>query len=97
MKTKGFFITLVVLGFLAQPALAKPNRLSDSEVKKAIIAESIAGWSGNCACPFNRARNGSACGKRSAWSKAGGYAPVCYENEVTPEMIREWRARRGEN
>lgn len=96
MKKKGLLITFVALTLLAPSALAKSNRLSDSEVKKAIIAESIAGWSGNCACPFNRARNGSACGKRSAWSRAGGYAPVCYENEVTAEMIRDWRARKGE-
>ena len=33
------------------------------------------------------ARNGSACGGRSAWSRQGGYAPLCYENDVTPAMI----------
>ncbi|EKS7117776.1 hypothetical protein EKN76_11930 [Enterobacter bugandensis] len=74
-------------------AVAKANALSDSQVKNEIIAESIADYPGVCACPFNQARNGSSCGRRSAWSKAGGYSPICYQNEVTAEMIKEWRER----
>ena len=64
---------------------------ADDQVKQQIIEASIASYPGVCACPFNRARNGSACGRRSAWSKAGGYAPVCYKKEVTQEMIKRWR------
>ncbi|MGX4911673.1 hypothetical protein ACUYGN_21105 [Enterobacter chengduensis] len=74
-------------------AVAKTNILSDAQVKDKIIAESIADYPGVCACPFNQARNGSSCGRRSAWSKAGGYSPICYQNEVTAEMIKEWRER----
>ncbi|ELQ3994839.1 hypothetical protein RNP97_002048 [Enterobacter bugandensis] len=74
-------------------AVAKANALSDTQVKNEIIAESIADYPGVCACPFNQARNGSSCGRRSAWSKAGGYSPICYQNEVTAEMIKEWRER----
>ncbi|ENB7196960.1 hypothetical protein ABIH54_003609 [Enterobacter bugandensis] len=74
-------------------AVAKANALSDTQVKNEIIAESIADYPGVCACPFNQARNGSSCGRHSAWSKAGGYSPICYQNEVTAEMIKEWRER----
>ncbi|MBE3488468.1 hypothetical protein IM284_00435 [Enterobacter cloacae complex sp. P12RS] len=74
-------------------AVAKANALSDTQVKNEIIAESIADYPGVCACPFNQARNGSSCGRRSAWSKAGGYSPICYQNEVTAEMIKEWQER----
>lgn len=56
---------------IASEGLAKTQALSDAQVKKEIIAESIADYPGPCACPYNQARNGSACGKRSAWSKAG--------------------------
>ena len=35
--------------------------------------------------------NGSSCGGRSAWSKAGGYSPICYKKEVTKEMVKAWR------
>lgn len=73
-------------------ALADP---SDAEVKELIIQESIASYTGNCPCPYNRAANGSKCGKRSAWSRAGGYSPICYPEEVTPQMIAEWRRASG--
>ncbi|EOY5380202.1 hypothetical protein ACXYXE_003109 [Cronobacter dublinensis] len=72
------------------PALAA---LSDDQVKEQIIQESIADYPGNCPCPYNTMRNGRACGGRSAWSREGGYSPVCYKREVTVQMIREWRER----
>ena len=82
--------------FFGNIAVAKEN-LSDDKVKQAIIDESIAAYPGTCACPFNSARNGSSCGRRSAWSKAGGYSPICYKKEVTKEMIKDWRASHSDN
>jgi len=29
-----------------------------------------------------------------AWSKPGGYTPICYPNEVTPEMKNQWLAKK---
>jgi hypothetical protein len=37
-------------------------------------------YSGNCACPYDRASDGSLCGARSAWSRSGGASPQCYSN-----------------
>ena len=65
--------------------------LSDQQVKKRIIADSIDAYPGKCPCPYNAARNGSACGGRSAWSRKGGYAPICYEREIDDEKVRTWR------
>jgi len=73
------------------PLSAKPG-LSDSEVRQRVIAESIASYPGNCPCPYNSARNGSSCGGRSAWSRAGGYAPLCYPKDVTKADIAQYRA-----
>jgi hypothetical protein len=70
---------------------AQNSKLSDAQVKRDIINESIAQYPGNCPCPYNTARNGSSCGKRSAYSRPGGYAPICYDNDVTQKMIQEWR------
>jgi len=70
---------------------AKSTRQSDDEIRQLIIEDSIASYPGVCACPFNSARNGSSCGRRSAWSKQGGYAPICYKKEVSKEMVDEWR------
>ncbi|WP_304168016.1 hypothetical protein [Lonsdalea britannica] len=70
---------------------AKTPILSDEQVKKAIIQDSINEYPGNCPCPYNSAKNGSRCGGRSAWSRAGGYAPICYDSDVSKQMIEEWR------
>lgn len=67
------------------------KKLSESQIKKLIIQESIDSYPGNCPCPYNVASNGSSCGRRSAYSRAGGYSPICYDTDVTKEMIKEWR------
>jgi hypothetical protein len=87
------FLLILLLLFLAAPAGAQ--QLTDDQVKQQIIAESIASYPGNCPCPYNRAANGSKCGKRSAWSRAGGYSPICYPEEVTTEMVSAWRINHG--
>ena len=83
VKRLGTAVLVLLCAFIASAAAA--------QVKQQIIEASITSYPGVCACPFNRARNGSSCGRRSAWSKAGGYAPVCYKKEVTQEMIKRWR------
>jgi hypothetical protein len=70
---------------------SEPKRLSDAQIKKVLVEESIAAYDGNCPCPYSRARNGSRCGKRSAYSREGGAAPLCYEHDVTAEMVRAYR------
>ncbi|WP_420878731.1 hypothetical protein [Rahnella aceris] len=80
-----------MLALMSLPVSAKQVKTSDGAIKQAIINESIESYPGNCPCPYNSARNGSSCGKRSAWSRAGGYAPICYKDEVTQEMINKWK------
>lgn len=67
------------------------KRLSDAQIKKLLIEESIAAYEGSCPCPYSRARNGSLCGKRSAHSRAGGAAPLCFDPDVSAEMVRTYR------
>lgn len=95
MKMSSLIVSLLFLLFSFFPNViqAKQQKFTDNQIKELIIEESIASYPGVCACPFNRARNGSSCGRRSAWSKAGGYSPICYKDEVTQEMIEEWRER----
>ena len=83
-------VMLFVLASISY-ADAAPKKPTDTQIKKAIIKESIEQYPGNCPCPYNTARNGSSCGRRSAYSRAGGYAPICYESDVTKEMVKEWR------
>lgn len=64
-----------------------------AEIARLIIARSIASYSGNCPCPYNYDRAGRLCGKRSAHSRPGGASPICFEADVTPEMIAGFRPR----
>lgn len=72
---------------------AKDTKIPDSAIIQLLIDDSIDAYSGNCPCPYNAARNGSRCGKRSAYSKPGGYAPLCFKEDVTKEMVQEYRHR----
>jgi len=87
-------ILLILSIFLSFSALAKSN-LSDAQVKQQMINDSIASYSGNCPCPYNTASNGSRCGRRSAYTKPGGYAPLCYDTDITSQMIKQYRGRNG--
>ncbi|WP_421301476.1 hypothetical protein [Aeromonas veronii] len=88
-------LALLSIGFAVSAKEQVPDaKLVDEQVKQQIIQESIDSYPGNCPCPYNLARNGSRCGKRSAWSRAGGYAPICYKEEITDEMVSEWREKR---
>jgi hypothetical protein len=69
----------------------KKKKLSDAQVRQILIDESIAAYSGNCPCPYNRASNGSRCGKRSAYNRAGGEAPLCFAQDVSAEMVQAYR------
>jgi len=84
-------LAMAVTLFWADATEAKTTKQTDDQIRQLIIEDSIASYPGVCACPFNAARNGSSCGGRSAWSKQGGYAPVCYKKEVSQEMVDEWR------
>ena len=83
---------LAVLFVLALALPAAAQQITDDQVTQQIIAESIASYPGRCPCPYNLAKNGSRCGGRSAWSRAGGYSPLCYPEDVTPAMVAAWRA-----
>jgi hypothetical protein len=93
-------MTKVGTSFIAALALlsaftvnAKETRLTDAAIAQILIEDSIAHYSGACPCPYNAARNGSRCGKRSAYSRPGGYSPLCFKEDVTKEMVQEYRAR----
>lgn len=71
------------------PAPAIP----DSVVIQRIIAESLKGYPGSCPCPYNKDRGGRRCGKRSAYSKPRGYAPICFPQDVSKAMIEAFSGR----
>jgi len=67
------------------------DTLTDAEVRARLVAESIRGYPGNCPCPEYRDAAGRRCGARSAHSRAGGRAVLCYPEDVTDEALRRYR------
>lgn len=66
---------------------------SDAEIRDQLIQQSIASYRGNCPCPYNVDRAGRHCGARSAYSKLGGAAVLCYSGDVSDEMVMRLRMR----
>ena len=82
-----------ILILLLSPALAwGAAGPSDDQVRQAIIQQSIAQYPGNCPCPYSRAKNGSTCGKRSAYSRPGGASPLCFPADVGGAAVSAYRA-----
>jgi hypothetical protein len=76
------------------PRKAHPEHKTMAEyaVVAFLMAASVFGYTGNCACPHYTAANGSRCGKRSAYDKPNGAKPLCYPTDVTPQMLNAFRA-----
>jgi hypothetical protein len=64
---------------------------TDDQIRQAIIQQSIASYSGSCPCPYNVARNGSSCGRRSAYSRPGGASPMCYPTDVPQSAVEQYK------
>jgi hypothetical protein len=79
---------LAALGGIAAPAQAQ----SDAAIRRMIVRASIASYPRNCPCPYNTDRAGRSCGRRSAYSRPGGYSPRCYPSDVTAAEVKAYRA-----
>jgi hypothetical protein len=86
-------VLAILASLLSTASLAKApaSALSDQHIAEQLIQQSISRYPGNCPCPYNSTANGRACGKRSAYSRPGGQAPLCYAEDVTPDMIKRYR------
>jgi Bacterial SH3 domain len=73
--------------------VAAPTLAEISRAKAEIIRQSIASYPGSCPCPYNSDKAGRRCGGRSAWSKPGGYSPICYESDISEERLQTYFAR----
>ncbi len=74
-----------------QPVAKIAPPLATAAIAKLLIAASISNYSGSCACPYQTDRGGRSCGRRSAYSRPGGFSPLCFTKDITPEMVAEYR------
>ena len=84
----------MALIMLLLPTLAFANKpMSDSQIRSAIVKESVAKYKGACPCPYSTHPDGTQCGHRSAFHKNPATKPICYEINVTLKMIDEYRLK----
>lgn len=86
-------VLFLVASLCSAGTLARQAGPTDDEIAQILIEESIDSYPGPCACPYNTARNGSSCGRRSAYSRQGGYSPLCYREDVSDDEIQQYRRR----
>jgi len=93
MLKTGLLLIGIVLCHAATGAAAQTSTLSDKEIRAQLIAASIKDYSGACACPYSTKKNGAKCGESSAWSKASGDKPLCFDDDVTAAMIDAFKKK----
>jgi hypothetical protein len=85
---------VIVFAAMSFGAFAQ-RTLTDDQIRVVIIQESRNAYYATghpCACPYDHARNGSACGRRSAYSRPGGAEPLCYPKDVTAAAIAAYKS-----
>jgi hypothetical protein len=93
---RAFAVTLILVLVLFAPAVAGGTPLTCDDIRRIMIDESLAAYPGDCPCPYSKTKKGRRCGKRSAWYRKSGRAPLCYTTDITDEMVKEWREIMGE-
>ena len=82
---------VIALILILVPALS--FAVTDAEVRNMMIKESLQSYPGPCPCPYNTMRNGRSCGSHSAYSKPGGYSPLCYPDDISDQMVQVYRTK----
>ncbi len=88
--------SFTIFALIAFPAIGFDQAPTDQQIADRIIQESRQAYYATghpCACPEDRARNGSSCGGRSAYSRPGGAEPKCYPKDVSKAEIDAYRTQ----
>lgn len=89
LPTRGLAAALLLSVMTPAMPLARDLTATDQLIARSIIQECLAIYHTTrpCACPEDRARNGSLCGKRSAHARPGGARPRCYVEDISSSEI----------
>lgn len=87
---KKIFYACALIVCVLTGAYALPT---DAQLKQQLVEQSIAAYPGRCPCPYHTDRAGRRCGARSAYSRRGGYAPLCYTSDVSDEALQRAREK----
>jgi hypothetical protein len=92
------FYSVFAAAVFTSLVLIAPAFADNNDIRQQIIQSSVNEYLATghpCACPYNTARNGSSCGGRSAYSRPGGAAPLCYPKDITDQMVMDWKQQHG--
>ena len=89
-----FLIFLLFNLFFLYGSLSTVSAESISRTKQKMIKDSISKYHGKCACPYQLMSNGRKCGKRSAYSKQGGYSPLCYPDDISDNLMNSAKIKK---
>jgi hypothetical protein len=95
MRYRALALVVGIVTMFAWTSAWTQTKKTDRQIRQDIIAASIAAHQGSCPCPYSVDRRGHRCGARSANSRPGGAMPLCYERDVTQQMVDEYRKRTG--
>jgi hypothetical protein len=80
----------VAILFVALPAAAQ----RDEDIRRLIVEDSLARFSGYCPCPYSYDR-GEQCGGKSAYSRRTDPYLYCYPADVHWRDVQAYRERMG--
>jgi len=96
-RTNRCFALLLAAGltaFVAAGAQAQKARkpLTDDQIRKQLVKDSLKAYTGACPCPESRNDSGQRCGRNSAYLRSGGEdRPLCYPSNVSDTAIKKYR------
>ena len=67
--------------------------LSEADLWRMIIRDSINAYPHLCPCPYSPNRAGKACGDRSGYSRFNNGSLLCYPQDIPDETIARYRER----
>ena len=88
----GILACTLALG-IGSAAFAQQQNVSEVDLWKMIIRDSIASYPRSCPCPYSANRAGRACGEHSAYSRKMGGPLMCYPGDIPDEQIARYRER----
>ena len=87
----GFVSLLLTLTSFS--ASAETRAVSEADIWSMIIRDSIVSYAHSCPCPYSADRSGRRCGDRSAYTRLGAAALMCYPQDIPDAEIARYRER----
>jgi endonuclease YncB( thermonuclease family) len=86
--------TLIALtAILLLAACGDADANADDRLRDELIERSIAGYSGQCPCPYSTRRGGAACGDRSSYSQGNKRGLYCFRKDIPAAVVAQHRGK----